>query len=142
MELIWLFWCNVVSIFNRKMCVFFKQSCSLKRVSLSQKYFFSCRFWSSLFPEISETQLLFACSQLHFPFVPLFKPWEGLDSFLTLSEQVSRFSFLSEQAAGHAPRAMLVNHVCKVRVKWLGVGNDRFAAIPLRHALIHSRVAH
>ncbi len=30
-----------------------------------------CRFLRSLFPKISETQLLFPCSHLYFPFVPL-----------------------------------------------------------------------
>ena len=29
-----------------------------------------CRFLRSLFPKISETQLLFLCSELYFPFFP------------------------------------------------------------------------
>ena len=36
-------------------------------------------FCCSLFPKISETQFLFPCSQLYFPFVPLLVPNNDYD---------------------------------------------------------------
>ena len=51
-------------------------SCSLVQNKVSLVFPCSLKvvlqFWCSPFPNISETQLLFPCSQLYFPFVPLF----------------------------------------------------------------------